>query len=191
MFFLLAACVEQATPPPVQIPDIVLVNAHVVTMDDADTVVEAVAIAGQRIIAVGTTADIREMATGRTEVVDAAGNTVSPGIIDTHNHFAWGALGEFSAIDIEYPNVTSIRDIREKIEAHAQSLEPGEWIIAVNWDGAKFAEQRDILASDLDDVAPDNPVWLNELVVAFNENVEKLNRLMFSEQDYAVIGRRL
>ena len=129
-------------------------------MDDADTVVEAVAIAGQRIIAVGTTADIREMATGRTEVVDAAGNTVSPGIIDTHNHFAWGALGEFSAIDIEYPNVTSIRDIREKIEAHARSLEPGEWIIAVNWDGAKFAEQRDILASDLDDVAPDNPVWL-------------------------------
>lgn len=155
------ACDDPAgDAPTTDAPDLLLVNAHVVTMDADDSIAEAVAIAGDTIIAVGTTSSVRALAGPDTEVIDLAGNTVTPGIIDTHNHFGWGALGEYSALDIEYPAVTSIEDIRTNIRQLANSLEPGEWIVGSNWDAAKFSEQRDMIAADLDDVAPDHPVWL-------------------------------
>ena len=158
----LAACTEPAPGllDKARYADLVIVNASVVTMRAGEPVAEAVAVRGSSILAVGASAEIRALAGPATEVIDLDGNTVTPGIIDTHNHFAWGALGEHSVLDIEYPAVTSITEIREKIRQLAASLEPGKWIISSNWDAAKFEEQRDIVASDLDDIAPDNPVWL-------------------------------
>lgn len=153
------------TPPAGEVtgrapPDILLVNAQVVTMRAGDDIVEALAITGDSISAIGPSEEIRALAGPHTEVIDLGGNTVTPGIIDTHNHFAWGALGEYAALDIEYPAVTSIEDIRDKIRQMAESLEPGEWIVGSNWDAAKFEEQRDMIAADLDDVASNHPVWL-------------------------------
>ena len=158
----LVACTEPAPEPldEASHADLVIVNASVVTMRAGEPVAEAVAVRGSSILAIGASAEIRALAGPDTEVVDLDGNTVTPGIIDTHNHFAWGALGEHSALDIEYPAVTSIADIRENLRQLVVSLEQGEWIESSNWDAAKLEEQRDIVASDLDDVAPDNPVWL-------------------------------
>ena len=158
----IGACTDPAPEPAAREapPDLVIINARIVTMRAGAPVAGAVAISGHSISAVGTTNEIRALAGPGTEVIDLGGNTVTPGIIDTHNHFAWGALGERAALDIEYPAVTSIEDIRNRIREIARELEPGEWIESSNWDAAKFEEQRDILASDLDDVAPENPVWL-------------------------------
>jgi predicted amidohydrolase YtcJ len=153
---VLAACAQDA---PIA-PDFILVNARVVTMDADDTIAEAVAVSGNSISAVGTTADVSRLAGPSTETIDLGGRTVTPGLIDTHNHFAWGALDERSSLDIEYPAVTSIRDIRERVRAAASRLDPGEWIVGSKWDAGKLEERRDIVAADLDDVSPDNPVWL-------------------------------
>ena len=129
-------------------------------MRPGDPIAEAVAVTGHSITAVGASAELRALAGPDTEIIDMGGNTVTPGIIDTHNHFAWGALGEYAAVDIEYPAVSSIEDIRNKVRQLADSLEPGEWIVSSNWDAAKLEEQRDMVAADLDDVSPENPVWL-------------------------------
>ncbi len=142
------------------VPDKILTNARVVTMDPNESIVGAVAIQGNRIAALGTTAEILALAGPGTEVFDLDGKTVTPGLIDTHNHFAWGALGEISSLDIEYPAVNSIDDIREKIAAAGADLEPGDWIVGSNWDAGKLSDQRDIVAADLDDITPENPVWL-------------------------------
>ncbi|MDH3441976.1 MAG: amidohydrolase [Gammaproteobacteria bacterium] len=164
-FLIAVLCAAGCAPPDVEStvaspPDIILLNAQVVTMRPGDSIAEAVAVTGHSITAVGASAELRALAGPETEIIDMGGNTVTPGIIDTHNHFAWGALGEYAAVDIEYPAVSSIGDIRNKIRALVASLEPGEWIVSSNWEAAKLEEQRDMVAADLDDVSPENPVWL-------------------------------
>ena len=146
----LAACgpgePPRATPP----PDILLTNARVVTMDAADTIAEAVAITGSTITAVGTAAELRALAGPETEIIDLGGNTLSPGIIDTHNHFVWGASTTVGTLDLKYPGVRTIGDVRELLRAAVSDRAPGEWVRGWGWDGAKLEEQRDITAADLD-----------------------------------------
>ena len=154
----LSACGQQQadrTPP-----DLILFNAHVATMDAADSIAQAVAVSGNSITAVGAAAEILKFAGPQTELIDVGGNTITPGFIDTHNHFAWGALDEISPLNIEYPAVTSIQDIREQVRLAAAKLGAGEWIIGSRWDAGKLLEQRDMSAVDLDGVSPANPVWL-------------------------------
>jgi len=78
-----------AARPQAQTPvDTILVNGKVITVDARDTIAEAVAISGGRIVAVGTTADIKARAGSATQVIDLGGRAVTPGLIDTHVHFS-------------------------------------------------------------------------------------------------------
>jgi predicted amidohydrolase YtcJ len=158
LLLCLSACGQQQ--PGTMAPDLILVNAHVVTMDAADSIAQAVAVSGDTITAVGGEEAIRQLAGPHTELIDVGGNTITPGFIDTHNHFAWGALDESSPLNIEYPAVKSIEDIAEQVRLAADNLEPGEWVIGSRWDAGKLVDKRDLTTADLDDVSPDNPVWL-------------------------------
>jgi predicted amidohydrolase YtcJ len=155
---LLTGC-EGQTPERAQ-ADFVLINARVVTMDSSDTVAEAIAIAGNRIAAIGTTDEISGLAGPGTETIDLDGNTVTPGIIDTHNHYAWAASSNLAQLELEYPAVTSIDDVREQLRRVVSEEPVGEWIFGWRWDAAKLDEQRDITAADLDNLSPEHPVWL-------------------------------
>ena len=81
-------------------------------------------------------------------------------MIDVHNHFAWGAFDEYFSLSLSYPGVTSIEDVLARIKEELQERAPNEWIIGTEWDAAKLAERRDMTLTDLDAVAPENPVWL-------------------------------
>ena len=141
-------------------PNIIFGNGKIITMDDGDTIAEAVAIRGTRIIAVGATTDVERLAGPDTQVIDLDGRTVTPGFIDVHNHFAWGALGESFGLDLSYPNVTSIEEIVAEVEEKAAGAGPDDWIVGSGWDSGKLAEGRDLTSADLDAAAADNPVWL-------------------------------
>ena len=139
--------------------DLILVNGHILTVDPADSVVEAVAIRAGRIVAVGTSATIRALAGAKTRVIDLKGRTATPGLIDAHAHIAEGGVS--AVYDVELANATSIADVVERLKVRAAKLKPGEWILGAGWDEAKLAERRYIHAGDLDDVTPANPVWLD------------------------------
>jgi len=156
---ILAACGREARSPAAA-PDLILTNAKVVTMDADDTIAAALAITGNTITAVGSAADVGVLAGPDTETIDLGGNTVTPGIIDTHNHFAWSVSSNLADLELEYPAARSITDIREQLRDAVRGKSPGDWITGWRWDAAKLEEQRDILAADLDDLSPDNPVWL-------------------------------
>ena len=156
--FVLAACSEKAADP--NDPDLLLINGKIITMDDADSVIEAVSIRGGKIVGLGTTSKVKGFAGPNTKIIDLAGKAVTPGLIDVHNHFAWGAADEILTLTLSYPEVTSIEDITARIEKKTTELGPGDWILGSQWDAGKFAEQRDITAADLDAVSPENPVWL-------------------------------
>ena len=154
---LLAGCGGE---PPTAAPQTVFINGRILTMDDRDTVVEALAVQGDSILATGTSLEVSRLAGPDSRIVDLGGRTMTPGLIDVHNHFAWGALGENYGLILDYPRVESIADIVAAVESRVAEVEPGDWITGSNWDGGKLSDGRDPTAADLDSVSPDNPVWL-------------------------------
>lgn len=139
--------------------DLVLLNGKVVTVDDDFSVAEAVAVKDGRILAVGPSAEIAEMAGAGTEVIDLEGKTVLPGLIDSHLHMLGTGLA-MSIINCRTPPMRSIADIVAAVREKAEEAEPGEWIQGRGWDQSKLAEHRNPTRWDLDEAAPDNPVYL-------------------------------
>jgi predicted amidohydrolase YtcJ len=143
-----------------QSADVVLVNAHVITVDSADRIAQAIAIRGDRIIAVGTNAAVLRLAGPSTRRIDLAGRTVTPGLLDAHDHFSEGALEKALVVDLSYPAVHSIADVVAKIAARARELPPNGWIVGAGWDEGKLTEHRMIVARDIDAAAGGHPAYL-------------------------------
>ncbi len=110
LLYLLAltACSQKAPDP--NDPDILLINGKIIIMDDHGSIIEAVSIRDDKIAALGRTAKIKRFAGPETQIVDLDGQAVTPGLIDVHNHFAWGAADEVFTLKPSYPNVTGIED---------------------------------------------------------------------------------
>lgn len=136
--------------------DVIFVNGSVLTVDAGDSVREAIAVTGAKIVAVGSSAEIRRLAGERTQVIDLAGRAVTPGLIDTHLHVSPPS----DQLDLGDAAIASIADVLDRIRAEVATLKPGEWVRGRGWDEGKLAERRFLYASDLDKAAPANPVWL-------------------------------
>jgi predicted amidohydrolase YtcJ len=143
-------------------PDVILTNAHVLTVDSADHIAQAVAIAGNRITAVGTIADITRLAGPATRRIDLHGRTLTPGLLDAHAHFADGGTQRLFVVDLSYPGVKRIADVAAAIRARVATTAKGAWIQGRGWDEGKLAERRVITARDIDAASPDNPVFLTQ-----------------------------
>ena len=141
-----------------QAPNLVLINGKILTVDAQDSIAEAVAIYGTKISAVGSTRDIMRLVTRSTRVIDLKGRTATPGLIDSHNHFASGGVGALYEVNLS--DAARIEDVVAKVRERVATVKPGEWVVGSGWDEGKLAELRYVYASDLDKVAPANPVWL-------------------------------
>jgi predicted amidohydrolase YtcJ len=149
---LLAACASQ---PPSAPPDIVLYNGKIVTVDASFSVAQAVAIRGDRFVAVGATEALRRTAGPDTRQIDLAGRTVIPGLMDGHLHNAGGGAG------VNLARVRSIDELLAAVEARANKTPPGELIFSnSDWHEAQLQEKRLPHLQELDRVAPKNPVVL-------------------------------
>lgn len=147
---------QSPTPSGAGSTDLILINGKIITVDAHDSVAQALAIHEGKIVAMGTTEDIRKRAPKGARVIDLLGRTVTPGLIDSHCHFDETAV----LYDLTLSEVTKITDIVELVRQKAAHLKPGEWIRGAGWDEGKLTEHRYITAADLDQAAPNNPVWL-------------------------------
>ncbi len=111
--------------------DLIIVNATVHTMDAAQPLAEAVAVFGNRIAAVGSTAEVRELAGRKTRVVDAGKRLVLPGFNDAHVHFL---MGGFQLANVDLRDAKSPREFAERIRKFAQTIPRGQWILGGEWD---------------------------------------------------------
>jgi predicted amidohydrolase YtcJ len=152
---IVAACLvaERALHSQRAAPDLVIVNAKVYTVDPAFSTAEAVAIAGGKFWAVGTTADIRKLAGPSTKVIDVGGKTVIPGLADDHLHNAGGGDG------VDLSRTRTFAEVLAAIDSAAKKAGPGEVVMTnSDWHEAQLKEQRLPYRKDLDAVAPTTPV---------------------------------
>jgi len=139
--------------------DLVLMRGRVITVDAENRIAEAVAVKDGRILAVGSNEEIRRYIGEGTEILDLEGRAVLPGLIDSHLHLLSLGLTMFW-INCSSPPMRSIGDIVEAVRHRAEELGPGEWIIGRGWDQSKLEERRFPNRWDLDEAAPENPVYL-------------------------------
>ena len=158
----LAALLASAAAAQQPRADLLLLNGRVLTVDATDRVAQAVAIAGNRIVAVGSNADAERAAGPGVRRVDLAGRTVTPGLLDAHAHFSGGGADRLFVIDLSYPNVKNMADVAAAIREKAAMLPKGTWITGRGWDEGKLAEKRLITARDIDAASPDHPVYLTQ-----------------------------
>ena len=141
-------------------PDLVIVNASIHTMDEARPIAQAVAIIGNRIAALGSTAEIRALAGKETLVIDAAGKTVFPGFNDAHVHFL---MGGFSLANVDLRDASSTEELARRLAAYAKNLPKGRWILGGDWDHEKWPGAPLPTKAMIDAVTPDHPVFVNRL----------------------------
>jgi len=143
--------------------DIILVNGKIVTVDDRFTIAQAVAIKGQRIVAVGRSEEVRKLAGSGTRVIDLKGKTVIPGLIDNHSH--WIRAAELD--ELRFDGVTSRKQALKMVTDRVRAARPGEWVAVLGgWSEEQFNdEQRGFPIEELDRIAPDNPVVLQAVYI--------------------------
>jgi predicted amidohydrolase YtcJ len=135
----------------------------ILTLDASNRIVEALAVDGERIAAVGTEATLRPWAEERgARVVDLAGRALLPGFIDAHGHFPGEGIYEVH-VDLNSPpigEVETIDDLVQRVAARAEETDDGDWIVGFGYDDTLLAEQRHPTREDLDRASTRHPIGL-------------------------------
>ncbi len=158
--------------------DLIVFNGKIATVDDAMTMVEAMAIREDTIIAVGRNQDILELAGPDTKRLDVKGRTVLPGIVDPHRHLTGFMAEDFPEVmGVRVPPSVNKSEIRrgivDAITKRVQEVAPGEWIIVnpTGFAARQLIVYEEISRADLDRLAPNHPVMLNETGTGANSQI--------------------
>ena len=150
---MVAAHAQTAITP----ADTVVVRARIYTVNEKQPWAEALAIRGERIVAVGTEQKIAAYRGSSTQVIDAAGRLVLPGFEDCHIHFMDGSLG-LTQVDLNDPK--TVPEIQKRVKEYAASHPKEPWITGMGWTYPTFGVAALPDKKILDEVVPDRPVYL-------------------------------
>jgi predicted amidohydrolase YtcJ len=151
-------------PQPASAPaDLVLLNGKIVTLESATPEAQAIAIAGSRIAAIGSSAEIKRHAGPRTQVIDLQGQLAIPGFMEGHGHFTGVGTAQ---LQLKLMTAKTWDEIVAMVAAAAKTAKPGQWIYGRGW----HQEKWDVKPSpnvegfpvhdSLSKVSPNNPVLL-------------------------------
>jgi predicted amidohydrolase YtcJ len=142
---------------------LVLRNGKIVTMNAAQPVAQAIAVSGDKVVAIGSNADAAKWIDARTKVIDLHGQLAIPGFIEGHGHFT--GIGEYR-LGLDLREARTWEQIVAQVARAAQQAKPGEWIVGRGWHQSKWDHPPDPnvegfpLHASLDAVSPNNPVLL-------------------------------
>src|SRR5262244_1210103 len=128
--FFLAAAAVSGLAQPAQHADVIVLNARVYTVNPQQAWADAIAVRGDRILAVGDKATIAAYRGKATKVIDAQGRLVLPGFTDCHIHFMDGSLG-LTRVDLN--GADSVAEIQKRVKAYADSHPDAPWIQGMGW----------------------------------------------------------
>jgi len=158
--FLIAGCTMTSTSTTLTVaPSLAIVNARVWTGDPSRPWADAVAVTGERITAVGSSAEVRKLARPITRVIDAKGQMLVPGFIDAHVHFMDGGFG-LTSVDLR--DAKTRDEFILRIKTHAATMPAGAWMLQGNWDHQNWGGELP-RREWIDSVTPNTPVFINRL----------------------------
>lgn len=143
-----------------QPPDLLLLNAKVITMAQRQPTAEAVAVQGPNILAVGSRKLIASLAGPNTRTIDCQGKSLLPGFIDAHCHVLATAAA-LQGVDCGPGAVSDIEELQKAVRDRAMKIQPGDWVRGFGYDDLALDEKRHPTRWDLDRAAPDHPVRLD------------------------------
>src|SRR5688572_9243942 len=161
LWLLVGACRVTTTTTTTVAPTtaLAIVNARVWTGDARRPWADAVAVTGERIALVGSSAEVMKSASKATRVIDAKGQMLVPGFIDAHVHFMDGG---FSLTSVQLRDARSREEFVRRIKTHASRLPPGAWMLEGNWDHQNWGGE--LPRKDwIDSVTPNTPVFIQRL----------------------------
>lgn len=155
---LLCSIAGQSIGALAQSPDLIVYHGKIVTVDGKSSIAEAMAVRGERIVAVGTNEDVAKLAGPETKLIDLQRRTVIPGLCDSHVHATGASLYEY---DHPIPEMDTVADVLKYIAARAELLNDGEWIVVRQVFITRLRDQRYPTRKELDAAAPKNPVMFS------------------------------
>ena len=137
--------------------DIVFKNGNIYTVNERQPHAEAIAVKGDRIVFVGSNAEVKRYEGTETRIVDLKGGTVVPGLTDSHNHLIGVGQREMT---LNLEGTTSLEDFLARVKARVNTMKPGEWVTGRGWIETHWKPPVFPTRQELDRVAPNNPVFL-------------------------------
>ncbi|TCC88513.1 amidohydrolase [Pedobacter frigiditerrae] len=142
--------------------DIIISNAKIITLDDSKKAAQAVAIAGNKIIAVGNNNEVLKLKSKNTKLIDAMGNTLIPGLYDSHLHVIRG--GRFYNTELRWDGVKTLARALEMLKEQAARTPEGQWVRVVGgWSEYQFAEKRLPTLKEINDATGKTPAFVLHL----------------------------
>ena len=144
-------------------PDTIWVNGTVITME-GERVVQAVAVLGDLIVAVGSDAEVQALGGPETRVVDLDGRTMTPGFYAAHDHFPGSGRVAVTRVDLNSPPIGAIENMDQLVaalRARAEELPEGQWVSGRGYDDTLLAEQRHPTRADLDRASTTHPIYIS------------------------------
>lgn len=168
--------------------DAIFINGKITTLDAAGSEVQAVAVRGGRLVAVGANADIQKLASAGTTVTDLQNRRVVPGLIDAHCHPVETLWMKDDFVDARFPDTKSVAETLEKIRQRAATTKKGDWVFVacVSASENKFAEKRLPTKAELDAACPDSPLILGNGTHMAIVNTEALKALKVSKGQHTL-----
>jgi hypothetical protein len=164
-----------------EIAELILHNARIATVDAKDSLAQAVAIAGGRFVAVGSDAEVLRRRAPETRVLDLARRTVVPGLDDSHLHLIRGGLNY--NLELRWDGVGSLAEALERLRLQARSTPPPQWVRVVGgWSEFQFRERRLPTLAELNEAAPETPVFVLHLYDRALLNRAALRALGFEKE---------
>ena len=145
-----------------QSPTLIVFNAKVHTLDNANTIAEAIAVQNGKIIKVGKSSSILKLKTKNTKLVDAKGKTIVPGIFDSHMHIIRG--GRFYNTELRWDGVRSLKRALTMLKEQAQRTPEGQWVRVVGgWNAYQFEEKRLPTLAEINEATGNVPTFILHL----------------------------
>ncbi len=154
---LLVACSKQEPA------DLIISNGKIYTVNDQQPLVEAVAIKGSKIVAIGSMAEVEKYKGDQTELIDLQGKTMTPGFIEGHGHIMGVGYNE---LNIDLMNVKNYEEMVARVKDAVAKAQPGQWILGRGWHQEKWDTKPEKMVKGfqthhlLSEVSPNNPVFL-------------------------------